>query len=54
MQAHMQLIRRFAASAVITEALEAQLLNGKVIDIAEHSQLASTQVPSSVDSKLRA
>ncbi len=40
----MQLIRRFAASAVLAEAMEARLVSGEAIDIAEHSQLSSTLV----------
>ena len=39
-----QLIRRFAAAAVIAEQMESRLANGEQIDIAEHAQLASTLV----------
>jgi len=39
-----QLIRRFAAAAVLAEQLEARLANGEQIDIAEHSTLSSTLV----------
>jgi hypothetical protein len=37
-----QLIRRFAAAAVLAEQLEARLVNGEKIDITEHSLLSST------------
>jgi hypothetical protein len=39
-----QLIRRFAAAAVLAEQLEARLANGEAIDIAEHATLSSTLV----------
>jgi hypothetical protein len=39
-----QLIRRFAAAAVIAEMMEARLARGEQIDITEHAQLASTLV----------
>jgi hypothetical protein len=39
-----QLIRRFAAAAVLAEQLEARLVNGEQIDIAEHATLSSTLV----------
>jgi hypothetical protein len=39
-----QLIRRFAAAAVIAEQMEARLANGGTINITEHAQLASTLV----------
>jgi hypothetical protein len=39
-----QLIRRFAAAAVLAEQLEARLANGEQIDIAEHATLSSTLV----------
>jgi hypothetical protein len=39
-----QLIRRFAAAAVIAEQMEAKLANGGPINITEHAQLASTLV----------
>jgi hypothetical protein len=39
-----QLIRRFAAAAVIAEQMEARLANGEPINISEHAQLASTLV----------
>lgn len=41
-EARQQLIRRFAACSVIAETMEAELANGKPINIAEHSQLSST------------
>jgi hypothetical protein len=37
-----QLIRRFAAAAVLAEQMEARLANGEEIDIGEHSLLCST------------
>jgi hypothetical protein len=39
-----QLIRRFAAAAVIAEQMESRLANGETISITEHAQLASTLV----------
>jgi hypothetical protein len=39
-----QLIRRFAAAAVIAEQMESRLANGGEINISEHAQLASTLV----------
>ena len=39
-----QLIRRFAAAAVLAEQLESRLANGEQIDIAEHATLSSTLV----------
>ena len=39
-----QLIRRFAAAAVIAEQMEAKLANGGQISITEHAQLSSTLV----------
>jgi hypothetical protein len=41
-EARQQLIRRFAACSVLAESMEAELANGKPINIAEHSQLSST------------
>ena len=41
-EARMQLVRRFAAASVLAEQLEARLVNGEQIDIAEHAQLSST------------
>jgi hypothetical protein len=43
-EARTQLIRRFAAAAVIAEQREASLVNGEKIDIAEHALLCSTLV----------
>jgi hypothetical protein len=43
-ESRLQLIRRFAAAAVIAEQMEARLANGEEINIAEHAQLASTLV----------
>ena len=43
-EARLQLIRRFAASAVIAEAMEAKLANGENIDIAAHATLCSVLV----------
>ena len=39
-----QLIRRFAASAVMAEQLEAKLANGEEIDISQHALLISSMV----------
>jgi len=39
-----QLIRRFAAAAVLAEQLESRLANGEQVDIAEHATLSSTLV----------
>jgi hypothetical protein len=39
-----QLIRRFAAAAVLAEQLEAQLARGNHVDIKAHAQLTSTLV----------
>ena len=39
-----QLIRRFAAAAVLAERMEARLANGEEIDIAEHALLVSSMV----------
>ena len=43
-EARVQLIRRFAASACLAENLEAQLVLGESIDVAEHAALCSTMV----------
>src|SRR6478672_9866676 len=43
-ESRLQLIRRFAAAAVLAEQLESRLANGEQIDIAEHSTLSSTLV----------
>jgi hypothetical protein len=39
-----QLIRRFAAAAVLAEQMEAQLARGESINISEHALLCSTMV----------
>ena len=39
-----QLIRRFAAAAVLTEQMESRLANGEQIDVQEHATLSSTLV----------
>lgn len=43
-ESRLQLIRRFAAAAVLAEQLEAGLARGETIDIAEHATLSSTLV----------
>jgi hypothetical protein len=43
-EARLQLVRRFAAAAVIAEQMEAKLASGEQINISEHAQLASTLV----------
>jgi len=43
-ESRLQLIRRFAAAAVLAEQLESKLANGEEIDIAQHGALASTLV----------
>src|SRR5262249_3763126 len=43
-EARLQLVRRFAAAAVLAEAMEAKLAAGEQIDIAAHAQLCSTLV----------
>ena len=40
----LQLVRRFAACAVMCESQEAAMANGESIDIAEYSTLTSTLV----------
>ena len=40
-EARLQLIRRFAASAVLAEQVEAKLARGEDIDLAEHATLCS-------------
>jgi len=39
-----QLVRRFAASAVLAEQMEARLANGEEIDVATHALLVSSLV----------
>jgi hypothetical protein len=41
-EARKQLIRRFAAAAVLAEQMESRLANGEKIDISEHALLSST------------
>ena len=43
-EARLQLVRRFAAAAVLAERMEARLANGEEINIAEHGLLCSTLV----------
>jgi hypothetical protein len=43
-EARFQLIRRFAAAAVIAETMEARLANGEAIDVTTHALLCSTLV----------
>jgi hypothetical protein len=43
-ETRIQLIRRFSAAAVLAEAMEAELANGKQIDLNEHALLSSTLV----------
>ena len=43
-EARIQLIRRFAAAAVLAEQMEAQLANGHLIEIADHALLCSNLV----------
>ncbi len=43
-EARLQLVRRFAAAAVIAEQMESRLANGEKIDIQEHALLCSTLV----------
>jgi hypothetical protein len=40
----LQLIRRFAGAAALAEQLEANIANGKPVDIAEHAALTSSLV----------
>ena len=43
-ESRLQLVRRFAAAAVLAERMEARLANGEEINIAEHGLLCSTLV----------
>ena len=43
-ESRLQLIRRFAAAAVLAEQLEGRLANGEQVDINEHATLSSTLV----------
>jgi hypothetical protein len=41
-ESRLQLVRRFAAAAVLAEQLESRLANGEQIDVQEHALLCST------------
>lgn len=41
-EARLQLVRRFAAAAVLAEQIEARLVRGDEIDVTEHALLSST------------
>jgi hypothetical protein len=41
-ECRLQLVRRFAAAAVLAEQMESRLANGEQIDIQEHALLCST------------
>jgi hypothetical protein len=43
-EARVQLVRRFAACAVLAEAMESRMVSGEALDIAEYSTLTSTLV----------
>jgi hypothetical protein len=43
-ETRLQLVRRFAAAAVMAEQMEAELANGKQIDVGQHALLVSTLV----------
>jgi hypothetical protein len=43
-ESRLQLVRRFAAAAVLAERMEARLARGEQIDVAEHAVLCSTLV----------
>ena len=43
-EARLQLVRRFAATAVLAEEMEARLANGEQISIEQHATLSSTLV----------
>jgi hypothetical protein len=43
-EARRQLVRRFAAAAVLAEQLESKLANGQAIDLQEHALLCSSLV----------
>jgi hypothetical protein len=43
-ESRQQLVRRFAAAAVLAEMLEAQLARGEKVDISQHALLCSTLV----------
>lgn len=41
-EARLQLVRRFAAAAVLAEQMEARLARGEKIDVGQHAHLSST------------
>ncbi len=41
-EARLQLVRRFAAAAVLAEQMEARLARGEEIDVGQHAHLSST------------
>jgi hypothetical protein len=43
-EARIQLIRRFAAAAVLAEQMEAELARGRAINVQQHALLCSTMV----------
>jgi hypothetical protein len=43
-ESRLQLIRRFTAAACMAESMEADLANGKPIDVAQHALLCLTLV----------
>jgi hypothetical protein len=43
-ESRVQLVRRFAAAAVLAERMESRIANGESVDISEHSLLCSTLV----------
>ena len=43
-ESRVQLVRRFAAAAVLAEQMESRLANGEQINISEHAQLCSSLV----------
>jgi hypothetical protein len=43
-ETQMQLIRRFCASAIMAEAIEAELVEGRKVNIKKHALLSSTMV----------
>jgi hypothetical protein len=43
-EARVQLVRRFAACAVLAENMESRMVNGETLDIGEYSTLTSTLV----------
>jgi hypothetical protein len=43
-ETRLQLVRRFAAASVLAEKIEARIVEGQEIDLAEHAQLSSSLV----------